>query len=83
MELWKTDAAITWSGSTEQNEMNIISLYRQLRAKMALKQFKDILLRTMQKGTIAIDFWFSTEHLWTSLPPFWLSTDDIYSGLSF
>ena len=38
-----------------------------------------------KKGAIAIivftamaSFWFSTEHLWTRLTRFWLSTDDMY-----
>ena len=59
--------------------------YHQLRARRALFQIKDVLLRTRRAlllytfffFTAIAPFWFSTEHLWSVITLFWLSTDDI------
>ena len=32
------------------------------------------------KSIAIAPFWFSMEHLWTAIMPFWLSTDDWYRG---
>ena len=45
-------------------------------------QFNDVLLRTIRvllqcKVYGIAPFWFSTEHHWTALMPFWLLGDDI------
>ena len=59
-----------------------INLYCQLRARRALMRVKDVLLRTsrvllLYKVYGDRAFWFSMEHRWTALTPFWLATDDI------
>ena len=64
--------------------------YRQLSARRALLQVKDVPLRTrrgLSPYTLYSDsaraFWFSTEHLWTAITPFWLSTNDVtFSSVS-
>ena len=56
--------------------------YRQLRDRRALTLFDNVLLRTRRvllPYTLynIMLFWFPTEHHWTALMPFWLSTDDM------
>ena len=62
-----------------------ICKYCQLRARRALLQYLQRCSVENQKGAIAVQsiymaiapFWFSTEHLWSAITPFRLSTDDI------
>ena len=72
------------SPSQEYVYMIHLGTYRQLRARRALLQFKDIPLRTRKAlayhhrlCTAIAPFWFSTEHLWAAITPFWLSNDDM------
>ena len=60
------------------------SIYCQLRARRTFLQLKDVPLRTRRAlllykvyGDSAL--WFSTEHLWSAVTPFWLSADDMYA----
>ena len=56
-----------------------IIVYRLLRARRALMLFNDIQLRARRVPspyrfyTATTSFWFSREHRWTVLTPFWLS----------
>ena len=52
---------------------------RQLRARRALLQLKDVPLRTRRallqyKVYDDSAFWLSMQHLWSAITPFWLST---------
>ena len=35
------------------------------------------------KSLAIASFWFSTEHLWTAVMPFWLSTDEICNDVYY
>ena len=63
-------------------DFTLIFIYCQLRARRALPLLNDVLLRTrralwLYKVYGKAPFWFSMEHHWLMITPFWLSTADI------